>query len=75
MGPLQELACIELSLPLVPVADQRQLPQLLGQLYAASFGAAAKKNPFKLGRTSSSGAAVSASTRAKVLPGKIVISK
>jgi len=65
---VQELACIELSLPLVPVADQKQLPQLLGQLYAASFGAAAKKNPFKLGRASSGGAAaLSASTHAKVI--------
>ena len=62
------MACIELSLPLVPVADQKQLPQLLSQLYAASFGAAAKKNPFKSGRASSGGAAAaSASTQAKVI--------
>ena len=61
------MACIELSLPLVPVADQKQLPQLLSQLYAASFGAAAKKNPFKSGRASSGDAVASASTNAKVI--------
>jgi hypothetical protein len=47
---VQNVASLELSLAVLPVADQKQLPQLLAELYSASFGAAAKKNPFKLGR-------------------------